>query len=59
MQPNAISFFIFFSIMSLTSAVAAGSVTKIAALADTTFGALCVVKALPALASLPVTSGHV
>lgn len=53
----------FFSVLfffpSLTSAVAPGSVTKVAAAADATVGALGVVEALPALARLPVAGVHV
>lgn len=45
----------FSMIMSLTSAVASGSVPKIASLADATCGALCVIKTLPALPSLSIT----
>lgn len=45
--------------MTLTPAVASGSVPKIATLADATIGALRVVKALHALAGLPVASADV
>lgn len=50
--------FLFF-FRSLTSAVAPGSVAKVAAAADATVGALGVVEALPALARLPVAGVHV
>lgn len=50
--------FLFF-FHSLTSAVAPGSVAKVAAAADATVGALGVVEALPALARLPVAGVHV
>lgn len=43
----------------LTPAIALGSNSKIAALADAAGGAFAVVQALPALASASVTSSHV
>lgn len=45
--------------MSLTPAIASGSIPKIAALTDAAVGALSVVKAFAALSGLPVTSVHV
>ena len=43
----------------LTSAVASGSISKISTPADATVGALCIVKAFPALSGLPVTRADV
>lgn len=50
----------FFSVnMSLTPAVAPGSVPEVAALADATVWSLGVVKTFPALSGLSVTRTHV
>lgn len=43
----------------LTPAIALGSISKVAALADAACGAFAVVQALPALASASVTSSRV
>ncbi len=59
-QTDVFSFCRLFSMnMSLTPAVASGSVPKIAALTEATVGPLSVVKAFPALSGLPVTGVHV